>query len=66
MPSSDDSTPPIELAVVGEHKDNPEELLLIGPDGSYYAYSPTKGNPEPVEPDDTWEVETESPEELFT
>jgi hypothetical protein len=60
------STPPTELAVVGENKDDPEQLLCLGPDGNYYAYMLPDGAPEPVEPDDHWNVEPASPEELFT
>jgi hypothetical protein len=61
-----DSTPPTELAVVGERKDNPDDLLLIGPDGQYYAYSLEEGNPHPIELDDGWHVEPVSSEDLFT
>jgi hypothetical protein len=59
------STPPNELAVVGEKKADPTELLLLGSDGHYYSYSLPDGDPEQVEPDDEWEVETSSTEELF-
>jgi hypothetical protein len=60
------STPPTELAVVGENKDDPEQLLLLGSDGNYYAYNLPAGEPEPVEPDEHWEVESTPNEELFT
>ena len=60
------STPPNELAVVGEKKEDPSELLLLGSDGHYYAYSLPDGDPEEVEPDDEWEIETTLTEELFT
>jgi hypothetical protein len=67
MPSSGSSTPPNELAVVGEHKEDPEQLLLLGADGHYYAYTLADGNPTPVELDEHWEVEAASTqEELFT
>jgi len=66
MPSFQDSAPPIELAFAGESKDDPEELLLVAPDGTYYAYSLAEGNPHPVQPDDSWKVEAVSTEELFT
>lgn len=65
MPSSDFTTPPNELAVVGEKKDDPEQLLLLGVDGHYYAYRLPEGAAEPVEPDENWEVESE-PDDLFT
>ncbi len=60
------STPPTELAVVGENKDDPEQLLLLGSDGNYYAYGLVDGNTQPVEPDDHWSVENESGQELVT
>jgi hypothetical protein len=59
-------TPPNELAVVGENKEDPEELLLLGSDGNYYAYHLPEGDPELVEPDEHWEVESTPEEELFT
>jgi hypothetical protein len=58
-------TPPNELAVVGEKKDDPEQLLLLGVDGRYYAYTLPEGDTEPVEPDDNWEVESDT-DDLFT
>lgn len=59
-------TPPTELAVVGEHKTDPEQLLLLGADGHYYAYSLPDATTAPVEPDDTtWSIETPSPQDLF-
>ena len=61
----DPPNPPNDLAVVGENKEDPEQLLLMGPDGQYYAYSLPAGEPEPVEPDDHWEVEPTPTEELF-
>lgn len=58
--------PPNELAVVGEHKEDPELLLLQDARGRYYAYDLPAGEPEPVDPDDEWEVEPVPAEELFT
>ena len=60
------STPPTELAVVGESKDDPQQLLLLGSDGNYYAYGLADGNTQLVDPDDHWSVENESGQELFT
>jgi hypothetical protein len=60
------STPPTEFAVVGESKDDPQQLLLLGSDGNYYAYGLADGNTQLVEPDDHWSVENESGQELFT
>lgn len=60
------STPPNELAVIGENKDDPSRLLLLGADGHYYAYSLPDGEPEEVDPDDDWKIESQESEELFT
>ncbi len=60
------STPPNELAVVGENKDDPEQLLLLGSDGNYYVYSLPDDSTQPVVPDDHWSVEPASPGDLFT
>ncbi len=61
-----DPTPPNELAFVGENKDDPTQLLVMGTDGSYYAYSLPDGDTRVVEPDDHWNVEPTSSQELFT
>lgn len=58
-------TPPSELIVVGEHRSDPLRLLLLGVDGNYYAYALPKGNPQPVELDDGWAVESPSTHDLF-
>lgn len=60
-----ESSPPNELAVVGENKDDPTLLLLMGTDGSYYAYSLPDGSTREVEPDDRWDVEPASIQDLF-
>lgn len=64
--SFSDPTPPNELAVVGENKDDPSQLLVMGTDGSYYAYSLSDGGARAVEPDDHWVVESVPSPELFT
>jgi hypothetical protein len=61
-----DPTPPNDLAVVGENKNDPSQLLLLGADGHYYAYSLPEGETEEVDPDDNWEVESTPSQELFT
>lgn len=58
-----DSTPPNELSVVGENKDDPSELLLLGTDGNYYAYSLPADNIHQVDPDEHWDVEPAPPQE---
>lgn len=60
-----DPTPPNELAVVGENKDDPSQLLVMGTDGSYYAYSLSDEDARVVDPDDHWVVEPVSSQELF-
>ncbi|CAA9280025.1 MAG: hypothetical protein AVDCRST_MAG93-3127 [uncultured Chloroflexia bacterium] len=61
-----DSTPPNELTVVGENKDDPTQLLTMGTDGSYYAYSLADEDWRAVEPDDRWVVEPVSNPGFFT
>jgi hypothetical protein len=51
------SPPPNELTVVGEHREDPHRLLLLGSDANYYAYSIPDGNTIPVTPDGEWNVE---------
>jgi hypothetical protein len=36
-----DSTPPDELFLVGEHTEDPNQLLLRGSDGNFYDYEVT-------------------------
>lgn len=60
-----DPEPPNELAVVGENKEDPSRLLLMGSDGHYYSYSLPDGDTREVDPDDDWEVEFPSSQELF-
>lgn len=61
-----DPTPPNELAVVGENKNDPSQLLLLGADGHYYAYSLPDGDTKEIDPNDDWEVEATPSQELFT
>lgn len=59
-------TPPNELYVVGKHAEDPNQLLLKGSDGNYYAYELTDGDPHPVEVTEDWKVEhTFANESLF-
>lgn len=58
-------TPPNELAVVGENKDDSSQLLVMSNDGTYYAYSLPDGNARIVEPDDHWSIEPIASDELF-
>lgn len=47
------------FAVVGEHRREPERLLLLGEDGRYYAYR-ADGAPMQVEPGAAWNVDDEA------
>jgi len=58
-------TPPTELAVVGENKLDPSQLLVMGVDGSYYAYSLPDGTARVIDPDDRWTIEPVSSQDLF-
>lgn len=44
------------LAAVGEHRDDPDHLLLLGEDGHYYDLRLTDGAtvPLPLEPGEEW------------
>ncbi len=49
-------------AVVGEHRDEPGRLLLLGDDGQYYDYDALHSYSEPsqVVPTDEWNVDTDA------
>jgi hypothetical protein len=49
------------FAVVGERRDDPLELLLLGADGQHYAYPLPDGPVTPVELDDQWAVDHSRP-----
>jgi hypothetical protein len=42
------------LAVVGERRDDPNHLLLLGEDGRYYDLRLLDGAAAPIEPDEGW------------
>lgn len=44
------------FAVVGEHRAEPDRLLLLGDDGRYYAFA-ADGRPAEVEPGDAWSLD---------
>jgi hypothetical protein len=52
------AVPPV-LAVVGERRDDPDCLLLLGEDGRHYRYQLTDGTTMPVVPDDAWVIDTD-------
>ena len=49
-------------AVVGEHRDQPGRLLLLGDDGQYYDYGAldSYGEPAQVVPSDEWAVDADA------
>lgn len=47
---------PNEFTVVGEHKEDESELLVMGADGKYYEYDLHRDRLSPVEPDEQWEI----------
>lgn len=66
MMAQDPEQLPIDLAVVGENKEDPDRLLLLGEDGHYYSYSLPDDAAVPVEPGDDWQIENADPDALFT
>ncbi len=50
-----------EFTVVGEHREDELELLVLGADGSYYGYRPAQELFRSVEPDGNWVI-TQEPE----
>ncbi len=44
-------------AVVGEHRQEPERLLLIGDDGRFYAYASSESEPVETDPDEDWRLD---------
>ena len=45
---------PTIFAVIGERRDAPDQLLLLGANGQHYAYRLLDGRTTPVTPDATW------------
>jgi hypothetical protein len=50
-----------DFLVIGELKDNPHQLLLMGDDGLCYAYNLATGDIATLDPDDSWSVDTSLP-----
>ncbi len=42
------------FAVVGERRDDPTHLLVLGEDGSYYDYALATGHAALTDPDESW------------
>ena len=45
------------FAVIGEHREKPDRLLLLGADGHYYTYVTADGPPVEVDPTEEWELD---------
>lgn len=54
-----DAPPPdtIEFQVIGELRDEPHHLLLLGDDGRCYSFDILRDRIEPLTPDDSWSVD---------
>lgn len=52
---------PTVFAVVGENRDDPDRLLLLGADGRHYQYDLPAGTATPVVPDDGWVLDPNPP-----
>jgi hypothetical protein len=50
------------FAVVGERCDDPNHLLVLGEDGSYYDYALSTGHAAPTEPDESWTADPSAQE----
>jgi len=55
------------FAVIGESRTDPDLLLVVGADGLHYEYQLSDGTTAPVDIDDQWAVDLNSPqfEEMF-
>ncbi|HEV2526940.1 MAG TPA: hypothetical protein VGT61_00600 [Thermomicrobiales bacterium] len=56
------------FAVIGAHRDDPDNLLLRGDDGRHYTWSSPDQEPAPwaddaSEPDDMWQIDVSRSEE---
>jgi hypothetical protein len=58
------SPPPNDLVVVGEHREDPHRLLLLGSDANYYEYSIPNGHTVQVTPDGEWKIERQAIEQV--
>ena len=43
-----------EFAVIGEHREDNTNLLVLGADGRYYEYDPAHEQFSTIEPDERW------------
>jgi hypothetical protein len=45
------------FAVIGEHRERPDRLLLLDADGRFYTYDSAEGPPVQVEPTEEWQID---------
>jgi hypothetical protein len=45
-----------EFTVVGEHREDKSQFLVIGADGQYYEYNPAREQVSATVPDEHWEM----------
>lgn len=50
-------TDTVDFQVIGELRANPDQLLLRGDDGRFYAFDLSSGETTPLRPDDAWAVD---------
>jgi hypothetical protein len=54
---TDETLETIEFRVIGERRDDPGHLLLIGPAGEWYDYALEDGTITRIDPTDAWAVD---------
>ncbi len=52
---------PTVYSVIGEHRDNPDRLLVLGSDGRHYALVLPSGAASPTEPTEEWAIDPYPP-----
>lgn len=57
MSVPDNTTAGCVFSVVGQHRDDPSRILLMGDDGRFYQFDSLETEPIPVEPDGEWVIE---------
>ena len=54
---SDAAIDSVDFQVIGELKDDPNHLLLLGDDRHWYDFDIASGSITPIEPSDAWAVD---------
>ena len=49
-------------SVIGEHTEDPAQLLALGADGQHYALVLSQGTLTPVDPDESWRLDPDAPD----